>query len=567
VTMDATTFDDAGGPPALPTEPAGGSGENTLSSTRARVDSLWQAIERFLIYAGDWLNPILVKETRQALKSSQFLITFVLVLVACWIATIGVVAYIGPRIFYSADGGTLLFWYFLILSLPLMVVVPLAAFRSLIAEREDNTYDLLSITTLKPRQIISGKLGSSIAQMAVYFSAITPCLAFTYLLRGVDVPTIAMLLVFSFFWSLGLSMVGILFATLTPQRFVQVFVLVAFVAALFLMFYLSAVMGWFVAYYGRASIWGVGSEFWILFAAMATAYFTFFALAFFASAGMITFTSENRSTPLRVCMIVQQAAFVGWMSYIWFISDYETGVVFAAIIFAGIYWYCMGTLLTSERPGMSQRVKRHLPQSFFGRMFFSWLNPGPASGYMFVIANATSLAFVAMLGVTLSSFLSTRTGRGWPSADVMFYLIVIGWGYLTAYLGIGLILISALRRIATVTMVASVLIHLLLLLAGFGIPYAIKSMSIRMREADYSFIQITDPFFSMAYVGDGGLLTDAGVIALIIPGVAICVLLLNMPSVIRELRVVREAAPARVLQDEVELHPPPEALPQSPWDE
>ena len=75
---------------------------------RARAAAIWSAIDRFLVYAGDWLNPILVKETRQALKSSQFTITFVLMLVACWIATIGVVAYVGPRIFYSAEGGTLL---------------------------------------------------------------------------------------------------------------------------------------------------------------------------------------------------------------------------------------------------------------------------------------------------------------------------------------------------------------------------------------------------------------------------------------------------------------------------
>ena len=54
----------------------------------------------------------------------------------------------------------------------------------------------------------------------------------------------------------------------------------------------------------------------------------------------------------------------------------------------------MGTLLTAERPGMSQRVRRRLPQSFFGRMFFSWFNPGPASGYMFVIANITTLAIL-----------------------------------------------------------------------------------------------------------------------------------------------------------------------------
>ena len=74
----------------------------------------------------------------------------------------------------------------------------------------------LSITTLKPRQIISGKLGSSIVQMAVYFSAITPCLAFTYLLRGVDrADDRACCLCYTFFWSLGLSMVGILLATLT----------------------------------------------------------------------------------------------------------------------------------------------------------------------------------------------------------------------------------------------------------------------------------------------------------------------------------------------------------------
>src|SRR3954468_11304758 len=246
---------------------------------RARATAAWQAIERFLILVGDLLNPILVKETRQALKSSQFTITFVLMLVACWIATIGVVAYVGPRIFYAAEGGSLLACYFVVLALPLIVVVPLAAFRSLTAEREDNTYDLLSITSLKPRQIISGKLGSSVAQMAVYFSAITPCLAFTYLLRGVDLPTIAVLLLYTFFWSLGLSMIGILLATLTAQRFLQVFILVVFVAALLLMFYLSIIMGYGAINLGRAAIFGVDSQFWIATAAMATAYFTFFSLA------------------------------------------------------------------------------------------------------------------------------------------------------------------------------------------------------------------------------------------------------------------------------------------------
>lgn len=532
-----------------------------------RAMTLWQKIDRLLEHAGDWFNPILVKETRQALKSSQFTITFVLVLAACWIVTIGVVASIGPRVFYSAEGGTLLAWYYAVLALPLLVVVPLSAFRSLTAEREDNTYDLLSITTLKPRQIITGKLGSAIAQMAVYFSVIAPCLAFTYLLRGVDLPTIATLLLFTFFWSLGLCMVGILLATLTMQRFAQVFILVGFVATLLFMFYCGVMLGYSAAYYGRSVLGGVGEGFWIFLSVLATIYLTFFALAYFAAAGMITFTSENRSTPLRACMVVQQAAFIGWMAYAWLESNFPLEITLALVIVAGVYWYVMGTFLTAEKPGMSQRVRRRLPQSFFGRMFLSWLNPGPASGYLFVIANATSIVMLCLFAIAFSAFMPSRGGGGSPTADEIIYAAAVGWGYLVAYLGIGLIAIGALRRVATVTMLASVLIHFLLLLGGFGIPYAVKSMSIELRETDYSFLQITDPIYSIWHVLDGGTPSEANVLLLVVPGVAFCVLLLNMPRVIRELRVVREAAPARVQQDEAELHPPPEALPRNPWDE
>jgi hypothetical protein len=560
MSSSATTLDND---PRAP-EPFGASPSPVVSTARQRAEVIWGYIDRFLVYTGDLLNPILVKETRQALKSSQFTITFVLVLIAAWIATIGVVAVIGPRIYYAAEGGTMLGWYFGILALPLIVVVPLASFRSLIAEREDNTYDLLSITTLKPRQIITGKLGSSVAQMAVYFSVITPCLAFTYLLRGVDLPTIAALLTYTFFWSLGLSMIGILLAALTPQRFVQVFILVLFVAALFMNLYGAIAMGAIGATAGRAAVWGVGGEFWILTLALGSFYAAFFAMAYFASAGLITFTSENRSTPLRICMLLTQAVFIGWMAYFWF-QNYDYEAVMVALCISGAFWYAMGTLLTAERPELSQRVRRKLPQSFIARMFLSWLNPGPGSGYMFVVANATSMVVLLLLATTVMIFRPTSGGSA--HTDEILYLLVIGWGYLVSYLGIGLIVISGLRRIATVTMLASVLINLLLLLAGFGVPYAIKSMSVTLREADYSFLQITDPFCSMMHVTDGGAFKDANKIALVVSSAAICILMLNMPRVIRELRIVRESAPSRVIADEAELHPAPESLPQNPWDE
>jgi hypothetical protein len=534
-----------------------------LSTLGLRAAASWGVIERLLVRAGDWLNPILVKETRQALKSFQFTITFVLVLVACWVVTIGGVAMIGPKIFYAAAGGSLLWGYYIVLAFPLAVVVPYAAFRSLASEREDNTYDLLSITTLKPRQIISGKLGSSIVQMAVYFSAITPCLAFTYLLRGVDVPTILVLLVFTFFGSLGLSMVGILLATLSEQRFAQVFVSVAFVALLLWIFFGSVTIATEVIQF--SSSWIGGEEFWIATCAMATAYFTTFALAFFAAAGMITFTSENRSTPLRICMLVQQAAWAGWMGYAWIYSDFESEALLILVTFAGAYWYGMGTLLTAEKPGMSQRVKRRLPSNTMGRAFLTWLNPGPASGYMFVVANATALGALCIFGMVCSGFAPRAVG-GWPGIDEVLFLLLIGWGYLVAYLGLGLLLVRLLRRFATVTMLASVLIHFLLLLAGSGIPTAIQLMSVELRFVEYSFLQITNPVWSLAHVGDGGMI-EGQVLVIVVPAVAICVLLLNLRGVVRELQQVRIAPPPRVVEDEEELHPPPPMMPTSPWDE
>ena len=535
-----------------------------MSAVAQRTAYAWQRFESWLTWVGDRLNPILVKETRQALKSRQFSLTFLLVLIACWVVTMGGVALIGPGIFYSAMGGTLLIYYFVVLAFPLTIVVPYTAYRSLAAEREDNTFEVLSITTLKTRQIISGKLGSAVVQMAVYFSAVTPCLAFTYLLRGVDVPTIAVLLVYSFFGSLGLSMIGLLLATLTRQRYSQVFVSVLFIAGLLGSFMFAigmAVSLVSVSYAFVSDVW-----FWIGTMAAFTAWLTTFALAFFAAAGMITFASENRSTPLRIVMLVQQACWIGWMGAIWVVEDFDLELVLVGATVAGLYWYSMGVMLTAERSEMSQRVKRRLPQTALGRAFFTWFNPGPASGYMFVVATTTAQAVLTLLAVAISEI----TGRGitgWPSVQETLCLAFVGWGYLVGYLGLGLLAITALRRFTIVNMAAAVLIQLLLVLAGSGIPSAIQLMSVELRELDYSYLQITNPFWTIHYIGDRGLPSDAVVLLLLVSTGAICVLLLNLPGVVRELRQVRIAAPARVAEDELELHPLPAALPTNPWDE
>lgn len=189
----------------------------------------WDRIDAWIAWASEYLNPILVKETRQALKSRQFLVMFALLLVSGWVWSLCVLAW-APGIYYGAGGMDIFFGYFFILCFPLIVVVPFSAYRSLASEWEDGTYDLMSISTLSARQIVTGKLGSAILQMIVYLSAIAPCLAFTYLLRGIDVVTIGYLLFWLCMNSLLATFLALAVATITRSKAWQVLVSVVLIA-------------------------------------------------------------------------------------------------------------------------------------------------------------------------------------------------------------------------------------------------------------------------------------------------------------------------------------------------
>src|SRR5262245_58195819 len=119
-----------------------------------RWAAAWLQFETLLDRAGDRLNPILVKEARQAMKSRQFVVTFSLLLVFVWLWTVLFISFGVPAIFYAPVGPSVLIGYYVVLSVPLLIVVPYAAFRSLAAEREDGTFELLSITALSSRQIV-----------------------------------------------------------------------------------------------------------------------------------------------------------------------------------------------------------------------------------------------------------------------------------------------------------------------------------------------------------------------------------------------------------------------------
>jgi len=513
----------------------------------------------------DRANPILVKETRQALKSRQFIVTFLVVLVACWIASFMVVAIVGPDVYFVAAGAQMLLVYGVILAFPLMLIVPYTAFRSLAAEQEDNTYDLLSITTLTTGQIITGKLTSAIMQMLVFLSAVSPCIAFTFLLRGVDALTVAVLLGYLVLTSLGLSIIALLAGTVAKVRYSQVLVSVLLVLLLAGFFFLSIqLMQDFISgsYAYLRNVW-----FWVGNLAFLTCYVTTFALLHAAASAQIAFNSQNRSTPLRRIMLLQQACFFGWtgVPVIHGGWSYLNGVIFMATLISGIYWYLMGTLLTSEWPHLSRRVQRRLPQSQLGRTFLTWLNPGPGTGLMLCVANLTMSCTIGLLAVT---FVPNLAFGGNVTSSQLFFFYTLGWSYVVFYLGLGKLLISLLRRFAFVSLTAGFLLHIILLLAGCGVPQLISYMTSSLQFGrQYSLLHMTNPFWTLsALINQSSQTIEAWTVLLLMGSAAVIVLLLNIKALTVEIQYQRQSLPARVAEEEALLHLEPVPGPSNPWE-
>jgi len=539
-----------------------------VAEPRAR----WRTcMDRVWTWVGDRFNPILVKEARQALKSRQFVITFMLLLLLAWGWTILGVAIMGPGVWYGNYGPQLFFGYYLILAFPLLVIVPFTAFRSLAIEQEDRTYELLWITTLSPRQIIRGKLVSAVLQMLVYLSAISPCLAFTYLLRGIDFPSVLFVVGSTTLGSLGLAMLSLLVGTQTSSKHWQVILSAGVIAGLLLAFFVACSLLSEIIWLTNLPF--DAPEFWQVTVGMLTGYVSYFLLVFYAAAAQVSFASDNRSTRLRVIMVVQHLLLADWFAWIWAGPGRgDDDVLYAGLTLLGLHWYVMGALMTGESPELSLRVRRQLPQSLLGRAVLTWFNPGPGTGYVLAVAGVLGALLLACLAVAFHAALSTEQLQRFTQQEELSVLAfsVLGASYVTFYLGLGLLIIRLLRRVTVVSILLAALIQILLLLLGTAVPLVTQLLLPDLRDAKYTLLQLPNPFWSLAYVADRSTLSpEVPILLAVVPLAALAVFLLNLRALIAEVQRVRVERPQRVAEEDAQIaarNAPPEPIHTSPWD-
>jgi len=486
------------------------------------------------------LNPILIKEARQALKSKQFGVTFFLLLLASWFWMVIGVVMASPDIYYVPSGVYLMTGYFLLLSVPMIAMVPLAAHRSLAAELDEGTFELLAITKLSALRIVTGKLGSAVLQMLVYFAALVPAFGFCYLLRGIDLIMISLTLGLVFMASLLLTTFGLLLATAVQNKAGQIFALLFLLFCILMteIFCASFAIGVVLA---QQLTWETGSfNFLLLFGAVAISFMVLFVQA---AASRIAPVTENRSTRLRWIMFAQQLLWVTAMAGA-ALYDSDVDILSFGIVMLGIYWIVMGTLMLGESAELSPRVLRTMPQTTFGRMMLLWLCPGPGTGFMFAILSA--IAGCATLG-GLAFVFAMSSNYSNP-----FLTSVIVIGYLTMYLGATRLIVLPLSRRMGNSFVLPVSVMVILLTLGVITPSILMAITTGAPSSQYGAQEFTNWMWTISETDGSRFAFGLEVAAFLIVTIGGGLFVFNLFLLVREFSYRRVSIPARVLADDQE---------------
>ena len=369
-----------------------------------------KSIGDILEKVNDRLNPIVVKELRQAVQG-KFLIVVLICFLCLQLLTVGLFL-TDKSVTHSFRAGQNVFQVLLgILLGTCLLFVPAYTGIRLASERTDANVDLLFITTLRPRSIIWGKFFAGLVLTILLYSACMPFMTFTYLLRGVDLPSVFILLAFDFIVVAVSIQCGILIGCIPANRALKVILGVGWLVLTFVVF-VTLLAAMFAP--GGLLTSGLGSQlnswnFWRGALGVLIGGGVVIGILALLSIALISPVSVNRALPVR---IFATAAWIltGVGAALWSIgvNDYVPIGVWAAL---HILLHSVGLFVAvSERESLGQRVRRTIPRRWFLRLLGFFFYSGDAGG----VAWSSLMIILTLLfvGAWLSVFPHMHTGSG-----------------------------------------------------------------------------------------------------------------------------------------------------------
>ena len=337
----------------------------------------------FLNWRAWELNPIVIKELRQGVRSWTVTGMLMLFLVVLFLTSLGFL--VGQSFDVSQNmqlGGSMFSVFVVILAGASVFFIPLYMGVRVAAERQENNPDLLYVSTLSPARIIFGKFLCGAYIALLFFSACMPFMAFTNLLRGVDLPTVFFILAFLFFVVCAANMIAIFLACLPLSRpFKFLFIIYGFFQSFSII--MSLVASSFMFMRSGVGAMMSGRDFWIGaltyvgILAMVTGLFFFLAVA------LISPPSSNRALPVRI--YVTTIWLLGLVTdFIWVVKtgDAERLAAWALPAFFLMIFALLVTI--SNADPLSLRVKRTIPTALVKRFCAFIFYNGAAGGILWV---------------------------------------------------------------------------------------------------------------------------------------------------------------------------------------
>jgi hypothetical protein len=367
----------------------------------------------------DALNPIVVKELRQAVQS-RFVVAVLLLFLALQLLVMGIFLIVNSidgrleRSDFQAGRDVFRLLQVVLLATCMLFLPAYTGFR-LAAEHSDTNTDLLFITTLPGRAIISGKFIAAVILAVMIFSACTPFMAFTYFLRGIDLPTIFFIVTLDFVVVLGSVMLTIFLAVVPGNRVLKSLLGLVGLIALLIVFGTTLSTTLMFLDFGVVGMFET-RDFWIGIACLALGAVGFIFLLYTWSVALVNPPSSNRALPSRLTLTVLWAVSGG---LVWSFSRElgHEGPLWSWVLFTVPLLALYVVIAINEREHWTPRVARTIPRRWWLRVPAFLFYSGAAGGILHAL-----LLFV-LTGLTVLLWCGgTWAVRGYGPGGVPPYL-------------------------------------------------------------------------------------------------------------------------------------------------
>jgi len=312
----------------------------------------------------DWMNPIAVKELRQAVRGKfvaiAVLLALIVQLIAVFIITMSNSLTVSPT---SQPAGPAAFsTLFTVLFTISIFLIPAYSGIRMAAERSDTSTDLLFITTIRPRTIIIGKLMAVVGLLVLLFSASLPFLVFSYVLRGIDMFAIVLLLALALIAVVNQSILALFIGSVPASRPFKILLAVGFFLGTFLIYRPMLEVTMEVLRMGVDLGILVATPFWSALGTFVGVLIALDAVVVVLTTAAISPPVANRAFPVRSMISVMWAlAFIGAM---W--ATFSTKLDLLLSVWAVLFLVFVSLVLLSaigERETWAPRILRTIPRS------------------------------------------------------------------------------------------------------------------------------------------------------------------------------------------------------------